>query len=81
METGDGYAFGVKQGLGSHLTVFRMEANGKLTPLYALPQKGHFMIHDMMLAQEHLIFVIPPVRFDLAVLFSGKVTVAEALRY
>jgi carotenoid cleavage dioxygenase-like enzyme len=80
-QTGEGYAFGIKQGPGSHLTVYRMEANGKLTQLYALPQKGHFMIHDLMLAQEHLIFVIPPVRFDLAVLFSGKATIAETLRY
>ena len=80
-QTGEGYAFGVKRGPGFDLTVFRMEANGTLTQIYALPQEGYFMIHDMMLAGEHLVFVIPPVRLDLEALFSGRVSIAEALRY
>jgi all-trans-8'-apo-beta-carotenal 15,15'-oxygenase len=79
--TGEGYGFGVQQGMGTALKVYRMNPDGKLTQLYSLPQKGYFMIHDMLLGKEHLIFVIPPVRFDLPTLFSGKATPAEALRY
>lgn len=79
--TGEGYGFGVQQGMGTALKVYRMELTGKLTLLYSLPQKGYFMIHDMLLSKQYLIFIIPPVRFDLATLFSGKATPAEALRY
>lgn len=79
--TGEGYGFGVRQGPGTALNVFRMERDGRLSRLYELPQKGYFMIHDMLMSKEHLIFLIPPVRFDLGLLFSGKATPAEALRY
>jgi all-trans-8'-apo-beta-carotenal 15,15'-oxygenase len=79
--TGVGYGFGVRRGPGLALMVYRMERDGKLTRLYELPQKKYFMIHDMLLAKEHLVFVIPPVSFDLPSLFSGKATPADALRY
>jgi all-trans-8'-apo-beta-carotenal 15,15'-oxygenase len=79
--TGKGYAFGVRQGPGFDLTVFRMEEDGKLTRLYSFPQKAYFMIHDMLLTREHLVFVIPPVSFDLPALFSGKVPPSGALRF
>ena len=80
-ETGEGFGFGLRKGPGMALTVFRMEANGKLTQLYSLPQKGYFMVHDMLLTKEDIVFVIPPIRFDPSVLFSGKAAPADALRY
>ena len=80
-ETGEGFGFGIRKGPGMALTVFRMETDGKLTQLYSLPQKGYFMVHDMLLTKEHIVFVIPPLRFDLSILLSGKAVPAEALRY
>ena len=80
-ETGEGFGFGLRKGPGLSLTVFRMETNGKLTQLYSLPQKGYFMVHDMLLTKEHIVFVIPPLRFDLSILFSGKAAPADALRF
>ena len=79
--TGDGYAYGTRQGPGLTLTVFRMEKDGKLKQLYALPQRNFYMVHDMLMARDHLIFVIPPVHFDLGQLMSGKVAPFEAVRY
>lgn len=79
--TGEGFGFGVQQGMGTALKVYRMELNGKLSELYSLPQKGYFMVHDMLLSKEHIIFVIPPVRFDLPTLFKGQSSPADALRY
>ena len=79
--TGEGYGFGVRRGPDNALMVYRMEQDGKLTQLYALPQPGYFMIHDMLMAKEHLVFVIPPVCFDLESLLSGRVTPADALQY
>jgi all-trans-8'-apo-beta-carotenal 15,15'-oxygenase len=79
--TGEGYGFGVRQGPDTALMVYRMERDGTLAQLYALPQPGYFMIHDMLMAKEHLVFVIPPVRFDLGSLLSGQVTPADVLKY
>jgi all-trans-8'-apo-beta-carotenal 15,15'-oxygenase len=79
--TGLGYCFGVQQGPTMALTVYRMEKDGKLTKLYALPQKGYYMIHDMMLAKDHIIFVVPPVRYNLNIMFSGKAVPADAVQF
>jgi all-trans-8'-apo-beta-carotenal 15,15'-oxygenase len=71
-QTGAGYGYGVQQGMTLALTVFRMERDGKLKKLYALPQRNYFMIHDMLLAREHLVFVIPPVYFDFMRMMKGE---------
>lgn len=78
--TGVGYGYGVRRGPGLPLMVYRMERDGKLTQLYALPQKNYPIIHDMMLSKEHIIFVIPPVSADFMQMGKDK-TVADALRY
>lgn len=70
--TGEGYAYGVQQGMGTALTIFRMERDGRLKKLYALPQRHYFMIHDMLLSRDHLVFVIPPVYFDFMRMLSGE---------
>ncbi len=80
-KTGEAFGYGVTQGPGTALTVFRMEPDGKLHKLHQVPQAGYHMIHDMLLTTNHLVFVIPPVRIDMAMLFAGEATVAEALRY
>jgi carotenoid cleavage dioxygenase-like enzyme len=80
-QTGEGYAWGIRKGEGWALTVYRMEPNGRLKELYALPQRDLFMVHDVLLTRDHVVFVIPPVRLDMARLLSGRVTVAEAFGY
>jgi all-trans-8'-apo-beta-carotenal 15,15'-oxygenase len=79
--TGEGYAYGIKRGMGLALTVFRMEKDGKLKQLYSLPQPQYFMVHDMLLAKDHLIFVMPPVWVDISKAMSGKVAPFQALRF
>jgi len=71
-QTGEGYGYGVQQGMGLALTIYRMERDGKLKKLYALPQRNYFMIHDMLLARDHLVFVIPPVYFDFMRMMRGE---------
>lgn len=71
-QTGEGYAYGAQRGMSLALNIFRMERDGKLKKLYTLPQRNYFMIHDMLLAREHLIFVIPPVYFDFARMMRGE---------
>ncbi len=79
-ETGLAYAYGVQRGPGLPLTVYRMELDGRLAKLYAMPQKTYPIIHDMLLAKDHIVFVIPPVYADLRKFSEGK-TVADALTY
>jgi all-trans-8'-apo-beta-carotenal 15,15'-oxygenase len=78
---GVGYGFGVRQGASMALDVFRMDADGRLTLLHAVPLSSFYMIHDMLLSSEHVVFVIPPVRFDFATLLTGKATVSDAMKY
>ncbi len=80
-ETGEGYAYGTHRGDKLVLMVYRMARDGRLKPLYALPQKDYCMIHDMLLTREHLILVIPPLRMDIAQLVLGRASVADALTY
>lgn len=81
-ETGAGYGYGVRQSMNTALVVFRMERDGKLTKLYDLPQPGYFIIHDMLLTRDHIVFLIPPARFDFAMLFSGQARVAaDAVKF
>ena len=79
--TGIGYAFGTHQGRDLALTVYRMEMDGRLTQIAALPQPAYSMVHDMLLGRDHLVLVVPPVQYDLPALLSGRVPPAEALRY
>ena len=79
--TGAGYCYGIEQGMSMALTVYRMEPSGRLTQLHKIPQGGYFMIHDMMLSKNHIIFVIPPLKFTLGDMLSGRVAPAEALKF
>ncbi|MEM7198925.1 MAG: carotenoid oxygenase family protein [Planctomycetota bacterium] len=79
--TGLGYCYGIVQGPGMALRVYRMERDGTLTNLFSLPQRGYFMVHDMMLTAEHIVFLVPPVTFDLGQLMNGEGTIGDCLRY
>lgn len=79
--TGEGFAYGNVNGPSSGLMVFRMEKDGRLTTLHKIPTPGTFMVHDMFMSKNYLLFAIPPVKFDLPTLLSGKATIADALRY
>lgn len=81
LATGVGYAFGTHRGRDLSLVVFRMELDGTLTQIAAVPQPSFFMVHDMLLGSEHLVFVVPPVHYDLQELWSGRATPAGSLRY
>src|SRR5262245_4062670 len=78
---GVGYAFGTNNAIDWALMVYRMELNGTLTQIAKVPLPGYFMVHDMMLGREHLVFVVPPVQYDFAALATGTVAAADVLRY
>lgn len=79
--TGEGFAYGMEQGPSMALCVFRMNQDGTLTMLHKVPQKSFFMLHDMFISENYFIFAIPPVKYDLGSLLSGRTTVAEAIHF
>jgi len=80
-KTGAGYCYGIVQGPGMALRVYRMNVDGTLTNLYELPQRGYFMVHDMVLTQDHIVFLIPPITYDVMKMMSGQGTPADCLSY
>jgi all-trans-8'-apo-beta-carotenal 15,15'-oxygenase len=80
--TGEGFAYGMEQGPSMALCVFRMNpGDGTLTMLHKVPQRGFFMLHDMFITKNHFVFAIPPVKYNLGNLLSGRSTVAQAINY
>jgi all-trans-8'-apo-beta-carotenal 15,15'-oxygenase len=78
---GVGYTFGTNNRIDWALMVYRMELDGTLTQIAKAPLPGWFMVHDMILGREHLVFVVPPVQYDFAALARGFVSAADVLEY
>ncbi len=81
-KTGDAFAFGIQQGISRALKVYRMNAiDGKCEELYSLNQNHVFMIHDMAMTEDHLVFLIPPVYFKITDIIFAKGSLADALEF
>lgn len=80
--TGHGFAFGIHQGMSRALKVYRMNSQSKqLEELYSLNQSQVYLIHDMAMTADHLVFIIPPLFFRLTDLVLGRGPLAEVLRF
>jgi len=76
------YGFGIKQGITKSLMVYEMNCSqGTLKELYNLPQKKVFMIHDMMITENYLVFIIPPAYFKLSSIIFDIGSMADTLRF
>lgn len=75
------YAFGMLRGMAPQLVAWQMLKDGKVREVVRHPLPGNFMVHDMALTADHLVFVIPPVQVDGMALMRGGISIAEALRY
>jgi all-trans-8'-apo-beta-carotenal 15,15'-oxygenase len=79
--SGVGYTFGTNNGIDWALMVYRMESSGTLTQIGKVALPGYFMVHDMLVGSEHLVFIVPPVQYDFVTLLSGTVAAADVLHY
>ena len=80
--TNMGYCYGTYQGMSKALNVYEMNPKTKeLKELYSLGQKHVYMIHDMLITENFLIFIIPPAFFKLVDIILGKVPMAGALSF
>lgn len=80
--TGFGYTYGIEQGVSRALKVYRMNPwSGELEELYSLNQSRVYMIHDMLMTADHLVFLIPPAFFKLTGVLFGDGALAHALDF
>ena len=76
------YAYGIKQALGLDLMVYEIDPQqDKAKLLYSQKQKKAHVIHDMLMTENYLILVIPPLYIDWTDLAFSKKPIAQALRY
>ena len=81
-DTHEGFAFGTYQGISKALKVFKMNPkNGELIELYSLGQKHVYMIHDMLMTKNHLIFVIPPAFYQIKDIVLDRVPLSKTLKF
>jgi all-trans-8'-apo-beta-carotenal 15,15'-oxygenase len=81
-ETNVGYCYGTYQGISKALNVYEMNPETKeLKELYSLNQKHVYMIHDMLMTENYLIFIIPPAYFKLTDIILGKDPMAAVLTF
>jgi len=79
---GEWYSFGITQGLSKALNIFKTNTqSGKLDELYSINQKNVYMIHDMTMTENYLIFVIPPAYFKITDIILGKKPMSETLEF
>ncbi len=80
--TNVGYCYGTYQGISKALNVYEMDPQTKkLKELYSLNQKHVYMIHDMLMTENFLIFVIPPAYFKLTEIILGNNPMAHSLTF
>ncbi len=80
--SGNLYTFGIEQGLSKALVVYELnKSSGELKVLYRLKQKHIYMIHDMMITENHIIFLIPPAYFKIMDIVFDKGSLADAIEY
>lgn len=81
-KTGEAFGFGIEQGITKALKVYKLDnKTGKCEELYSLWQNHVFMIHDMTMTDDHLIFLIPPVYFKITNIIFAQGSLAEAVKY
>ncbi len=80
--TGDTFCYGIKQDLSLALCGFHIDGKtGQLRNIFSHRQKKAYVIHDMLLTKNHIVFVIPPLHLKLWNMIWRIPPLAEALRY
>ena len=80
-KTGDMFAYGFEKRPPGSGHIYQIErATGAAKLLYKMPMDGFYMVHDSILTENYFILLIPPVRYDVRSLMSGK-TMADATSF
>ena len=76
--TGELHFFGYGNLFQPHVTYHRVDANGELTVNRPLEVKALTMMHDFALTEGHVIFMDPPIVFNLEVAATARATCRSA---
>jgi all-trans-8'-apo-beta-carotenal 15,15'-oxygenase len=85
--TGDIFNFGVSAGLNATLNLYKCDQrlspyrNGQLKLQKNFTLSGLPLIHDFCLAGQYLVFLVSPVRIDIAPIFLGQKSFSEAMQW
>jgi all-trans-8'-apo-beta-carotenal 15,15'-oxygenase len=82
-KTGDLFAWGFEKGNTGTVHIYRIERkSSKATLLYKHSPDGFFMIHDAILTENYFVLIVPPMKYDIGALMTGKVAnMGQAVSY
>jgi all-trans-8'-apo-beta-carotenal 15,15'-oxygenase len=82
-KTGDLFAWGFEKGNRGTVHIYQIERKtGKENLLYKYSPDGFFMIHDAILTENYFVLIVPPMKYDIGALMTGKVAnMGEAVKY
>ena len=82
-KTGDLFAWGFEKGPESKIHVYQVHRQSNSAKLlYKYQPTGFFMIHDAILTENFFILIIPPMKYDIQGLMTGKVAnMGEAVKF
>ena len=79
--TGDLFNFGTLMGAVNRLVIYRIDRHGALRERRFLTLDTLPFVHDFVLTERHLVFFLPPVRFDIPRAVLGLQSPVESLRH
>jgi len=79
--TGEIFNCGVSPGASTTLNLYRCDSTGKLQQHNSHSLSGLPLIHDFCLAGQYLVFLVSPVRVDLASVFFGQKSYSDAMKW
>ena len=81
-KTGEGFAYGMHHGRDLALVVFRIDPHTRaLTTLYTLPQTSMYLLHDMVLTDDYIMFLVPPITYDLFGVLTGWKSLFDSVQF
>ncbi len=80
--TGDVYSYGITQALSPELKVFRLaKGSEQLTQVASHSLGGFFPIHDCLLTENYMVFLVAPLKVKLLGAALGQSPIADLLEY
>ncbi|MBI2770625.1 MAG: carotenoid oxygenase family protein [Burkholderiales bacterium] len=76
------YNFSIQRGRQNMLHLYEMPAGGAMRRMGSVPlPKSSAMIHDFIVTANHLVFFVPPIRFNLMPMLLGTKAPLQAMQW
>ena len=81
-KSGDIFAYGISRSLKPEIKVYRISAaDERMTEISSFALGGFYPIHDMLMTENYVLFVVSPLKINLLKAASMRGPVSEALEY